>query len=236
MLRVYTVLCRAGTMDNYCYIVQDEKTQIAAVVDASEAAPIIEACDKLNIVPKYILNTHHHFDHTDANFELKKHFGAKVVGNKDDAHRIPAIDETVLSGSSFYLGESRAEIIDVSAHTQGHVLWYFPEDKIVFTGDTLFNLSIGGLFEGTAHQMFSALQKIKNLPDDVLFYPGHEYTLHGAAFALRYSPQNEDLKAYLEKAQIRLKDGLPAGPYTLGEEKCCNPYLIANTFEEFCRI
>ncbi len=236
MLNVYPVLCRAGSMDNYCYIIQDEATKIAAVVDSSEPAVIIAKCQELGIVPQYILNTHHHFDHTDGNIELKEYFGAKVVGNGNDRERIPGIDIEVYPEGTFALGESVAEIIDVSAHTQGHILWYFSKDKVVFTGDTLFNLSIGGLFEGDAAQMFEALQVIKSLPDDVLFYPGHEYTAHGAGFAQHVARNKEAITAYLTKAATRLNAGLPAGPFTLGEEKACNPYLMAESLAEFSRL
>ncbi len=233
MLKIYTVLCRAGYMDNYSYILLDEASGASAVVDPSENKPVIEKLRELGIKPDYILNTHHHFDHTDGNLELKELFGAQIVGNRLDSRRIPGIDIGVNPGETFSLGRSVAEIIDVSAHTQGHILYYFRQDKALFTGDTLFNLCIGGLFEGTEEEMFAALQKIKNLPDDVLFYPGHEYTLHGADFAFRYNGGNENIRAYLEQAQARIRQGLPAGPVPLGVEKACNPYLQAANLAEF---
>ena len=236
MLNIYPVLCRAGYMDNYCYIIVDSATKTAAVVDASEAPVIIDRCRELGITPQYIFNTHHHFDHTDGNQEIKAAFNAKVVGNAADKHRIPALDLEVKDGETFTLGASKAQIIDVSAHTQGHILWYFPADKIVFTGDTLFNLCIGGLFEGTPAQMFAALQKIKQLPDDTVFYPGHEYTMPSASFALQYNHNNDDIRRYLTRARQRLAQGLPVAPVTLGEEKRCNPYLEAATLSEFCNI
>ena len=167
MLKIYPVLCRAGTMDNYAYILQDGATGISAVLDPSEPQPIIQKLDELGLEPQYILNTHHHFDHTDGNLELKQRYKAQVVANANDASRIPGFDIGVAPGSTFMLGQSPAEIIDVSAHTQGHILWYFPQDKALFTGDTLFNLCVGGLFEGTAEQMYHALAKIKQLPDGI---------------------------------------------------------------------
>ena len=233
MLKVYTVLCRAGAMDNYSYILQDEATGETAVVDPSEPAPIIKKLDELRLQPKYIFNTHHHFDHTDGNRKLKELYGAKVVANKNDAGRIPAFDIGVVDGETFALGHTKADIIDVSAHTLGHILWYFPNDKIVFTGDTLFNLSVGGLFEGDAAMMFEALSKIKQLPDDVLFYPGHEYTAHGLAAAQRFIGNTPEMKEYLHLAQERLQKGLPVAPLPLRLEKACNPYLQPRTLQEF---
>ena len=235
-LKIYTILCRAGSMDNYSYILIDEPSGTCAVVDPSEPAPIIAKLEQLNCRPQYILNTHHHFDHTDGNLELKNLYNAKVVGNQYDAARIPGFDIGVKPGKTFSLGTSTAEIIDVSAHTQNHILYYFKDAKALFTGDTLFNLCIGGLFEGTPEQMFAALQKIKALPDDTLFYPGHEYTAFGAPEARRQLPGSPELAAYLEHAARRLNLGEPAGPVTLGVEKQCNPYLLAETAKDLARL
>ena len=166
MLKIDYVLCRAGYMDNYSYIITDSNTDISAIIDPSEVTPIIKKCEELNIKPQYILNTHHHFDHTDGNLELAKKYNAKIVCNNTDKHRIEGAEIFIENGSEFSLGESKAKIIDVSAHTKGHILYYFEKDKALFTGDTLFNLCIGGLFEGSSEQMFNALSKIKSLPDN----------------------------------------------------------------------
>ena len=233
MLKIDYVLCRAGHMDNYSYIITDSHTNISAIIDPSEAAPIIKKCEKLNIKPQYILNTHHHFDHTDGNIELAQKYNAKIVCNKADKHRIEGATLFIEDNNEFTLGETTAKIIDVSAHTKGHILYYFKKDKALFTGDTLFNLCIGNIFEGTSEQMFKALSKIKSLPDDVLFYPGHEYTFHAANFAYQYNQGNEKIIKYITKAKSNLDSLGHVFPFTLGEEKQCNPYLQASTLEEF---
>lgn len=110
-LRIEPVLCRTGTMDNYAWLLTDEETGQSAVVDPSEAAPIIARCKELGIKPQYIFNTHHHYDHTDANLELKALYGAQVVGGAADLNRIPGIDIGLNDGDTFSLGSSRAEII-----------------------------------------------------------------------------------------------------------------------------
>lgn len=235
MLKIITIPCRVGSMDNLSYLLIDEATGISAIIDPSEPAPIIQKCTELGITPDYILNTHHHFDHTDGNLELKQLYNAKVVGNLQDQDRIPGIDITVESGKTFALGQSIAEIIDVSAHTQGHILWYFKQDKALFTGDTLFNLCVGGLFEGTPQEMFAALSKIRNLPDDVLFYPGHEYTMPSVPMA-RHFADKIAMQKYLDIAEQRLQQGLPVSPIPLGLEKQCNPYLQAADYENFARL
>ena len=236
MLKIYTILCRQGEMDNYSYILQDTDTGICAVLDPSETEPIVKKLQELNLKPDYILNTHHHFDHTEGNSDIKRLYGSKVVGNISDSHRIPDFDIGVQDGDTFCIGNSCAQIIDVSAHTQGHIVWYFAQDKALFTGDTLFNLCIGGLFEGTPEQMYHALDKIKKLPDDTDFYPGHEYTLGGAQFALRFNPNNPTLTQYLQKASQKLQKGESVCPIKLGIEKLCNPFLQANNLNEFNKI
>lgn len=222
-LDIETILCRAGRMDNYAYLLTDKATGVSAVVDPSEAEPVISRCEQLGRKPSYILNTHHHYDHTDANLEIKNFFHARVVGAEYDANRIPGLDETVKDGDIWMLGNTKAEIIRVDGHTRGHILWYFPDDKALFTGDTLFNLCIGGLFEGTAKEMFVSLNKIKKLPDDTLFYPGHEYTMHGMAFAVHYDPHNPELRRYVAEAQERLGRGLPAVPYQSASKNAAIP-------------
>lgn len=249
MLNVKTVLCRAGSMDNYSYIIYSDDGSVCAIIDPSETTPIIKSLNEQNLKPQFILNTHHHFDHTDANTELKQLYQAHVIGNINDASRIPELDIGIMPNKFYQLSPQGLltisssnnspltfQTIDVSAHTQGHILYYFPKNKILFTGDTLFNLCIGGLFEGTPEQMFNALQKIKSLPDDTLFFPGHEYTLHGAQEAYHHLNGNQDIQNYLQKAQNNLQKGLPAGPFSLKEEKKCNPYLMAQTLNDFLNL
>ncbi|MFI3241982.1 MAG: hydroxyacylglutathione hydrolase [Alphaproteobacteria bacterium] len=224
-MRIETIWCSKGFMDNLSYIVIDDKTNTAAVIDPADASLIIKRCKELNIELQYILNTHHHYDHTDGNLELKAHFNAKVVAANKDAHRIPGFDIGVDDGDVFELGSLKADIIDVSAHTQGHILWYFKDEKALFTGDTLFNLCVGGLFEGTPQEMRKALDKIKKLPDDIMFYAGHEYTMHGADDAVRINKNSKEIQEYLKNAQSRLSQNLPVCPILLGLEKKVNPYL-----------
>lgn len=223
-LIVNPVLCRAGVMDNYAYVIIDKQSRECAVVDASEALPIIQKCQALNVKPRAILTTHHHFDHVGGNEELKRFFGLKVIGPQQEAMLIPAFDKGVKEGDIFILGESKAKIIVAPGHTKGHVLYYFEQDKVLFTGDVLFNLCIGGLFEGTKNEMKQSLEKIKALPDDVLFYPGHEYTMACLSDALALNP-SAALKDYASIVQERLHQNLPAAPISLGLEKLSNPYL-----------
>ncbi len=221
-LKINPVLCREGMMDNYAYILQDVSTGVSAVVDASEAAPIVKCLNKLKIKPDYILTTHHHFDHVGGNAELKNLYQLKIIGPAQESLLIPELDIGLNDGDVFTLGESKMRVLSAAGHTKGHILFYFEKDKALFTGDVLFNLSIGAIFEGTETQMLLSLSKICALPDDVLFYPGHEYTSMGLS-ALSDSVESE--KLYKTLALERLSKNKPVPPLTLGLEKQCNPYL-----------
>lgn len=231
-LEIYPILCNAGFMDNYAYVLIDSETKVSAIVDAAEEKPIVEFCQKQDITPSYILTTHHHEDHTNANLALKKRFNVKVVGSKIEENLISGLDIALNDGDLFKLGNSEAAAILASGHTNGHLLWYFFKDKAIFTGDVLFNLCIGGLFEGTPQQMWQSLQKIKGLPNDVRFYPGHEYTK--SAFGYLIANQNQpQIQKYLQFLEQCRQNNQPPVGNTLGLEKLCNPYLLLQTEADF---
>lgn len=231
-LEIYPILCNAGFMDNYAYVLIDSETKVSAIVDAAEEKPIVEFCQKQDITPSYILTTHYHEDHTNANLALKKCFNAKVVGSKIEENLISGLDIALNDGDLFKLGNSEAAAILASGHTNGHLLWYFSKDKAIFTGDVLFNLCIGGLFEGTPQQMWQSLQKIKGLPNDVRFYPGHEYTK--SAFGYLIANQNQpQIQKYLQFLEQCRQNNQPPVGNTLGLEKLCNPYLLLQTEANF---
>ena len=169
-MRVEIIPC---LQDNYSYIIIDEKNNTACVVDPSEAAPIINFLRKDNIKLKYILNTHHHFDHIGGNEDLKKEFKSIVVGFKEDSKRIPGIEVLLEDGEIWKAENFLAKIIHVPGHTTGHICFHFFNDKLIFTGDTLFSLGCGRVFEGTYKEMFLSLNKIKSLPEETKIYCGH---------------------------------------------------------------
>ena len=180
--------------DNYAYIINDKNSKTVGVVDPSEAQPIISFLKKENLKLNYILNTHHHFDHIGGNVELKKIYNAKVVGFNDDKNRIPGIDIMLKNDEQLNFGNSIIKIIHIPGHTLGHICFFFEKEKIVFTGDTLFSLGCGRIFEGDYKQMLNSLKTIKELPRDTKIYCGHEYTYKNAEFCIKYDSNNIDLK------------------------------------------
>ena len=222
--------------DNYSYLIIDETNNDACVVDPSEAKPVINFIEKEKINLKYILNTHHHFDHIGGNKELKRKYNSIVVGYKYDADRIPEINILVEDNQIWKRDNFEAKIIHIPGHTTGHIGFYFFNEKIIFTGDTLFSLGCGKIFEGTYKEMFASLSKIKDLPEDTKIYCGHEYTLQNSKFCIEHDPQNQDLQKKITKINEKLKNNVPTIPSILKDEKECNIFLRAKNVESFSKL
>ena len=222
--------------DNFSYLLINEKNNNACVIDPSEPDPIIDFVEKKNINLKYILNTHHHYDHVGGNNDLKKKYGAKIVGFKDDKNRIPKIDILVEDNQIWTYEDFESKIFHIPGHTSGHICFYFEKEKIAFTGDTLFSLGCGRIFEGTYKQMFESLNKLKKLPLDTKIYCGHEYTLKNSIFCIKYEENNENLKKKIIKIENKLKNNLPTIPTTIEEELACNIFLRAKNLEDFSKL
>jgi len=213
---------------NYVYLLRDEATSACAAVDPSVAEPVLAALDRLGWTLTHILNTHHHHDHTGGNLELKRATGCTIVGNAQDAARIPGIEVRVADGDVIALGTAQARVLDVSGHTIGHIAYWFEDAGALFCGDTLFSLGCGRLFEGTPSQMWASLSRLRELPPEVRVYCGHEYTESNARFALQIDPDNPSLRRRAEEVKRLRAKGLPTVPSLLGEERAANPFLRAD--------
>ncbi len=232
-MRVEVIPC---LQDNYSYLIIDKSNNSACVVDPSEAKPIMNFVEKENINLKYILNTHHHFDHVGGNKNLKKKYNSVVIGYKDDANRIPEIDILLEDNQIWKADNFEAKIMHIPGHTTGHICYHFFKEKLIFTGDTLFSLGCGKLFEGTYQDMFSSLKKIKKLSQDTKIYCGHEYTLQNSKFCIEYDPENTKLKNKITEIKKKLKNNLPTIPSTLKDENECNIFLRAKDVESFSKL
>ena len=222
--------------DNYSYLIIDESSLDACVIDPSESKPIIDFVENNNINLTYILNTHHHFDHVGGNIELKKKYNSKIVGFKNDRDRIPEIDILVDDLEIWKRDNFEAKVYHIPGHTTGHVAFHFFKEKKIFTGDTLFSLGCGKIFEGTYEQMFNSLKKIKKLPKETEIYFGHEYTLQNSNFCENYDSNNLELKNKISKIKKKLENGLPTTPTILDEEIQCNIFLKAKDIQTFSKL
>ncbi len=209
--------------DNYIYLIQDHNSDMTAVIDPADATPVVQTCEHLGTPLTHILNTHHHWDHTDGNKPLKSHFSATVIGAEIDATRIPGIDMGVSETSDLLLGSLQVQILSVPGHTTGHIAFLI--DDALFCGDTLFGGGCGRLFEGSADQMWNSLSKLASLPDETRVYCAHEYTLANLRFARTVDPDNMYLTARISDDTKKRMRQLPTIPCTIGVEKLTNPFL-----------
>lgn len=223
-LQVY-IVDMLHVQDNYNFVLRDEANNLTAVVDPSEAKGIISFLEEKGWGLDYILNTHHHWDHTGGNPKLKKHYDCQIVAAANDAQRIKNIDVALAENASFSFGDYTAQTFDVSGHTINHIVYYFESEKKLFVGDTLFAMGCGRMFEGTPAVFYRSLQKIAALPEDVLVYPAHEYTIPNGRFARSIEPDNPAINEHIELAKGRRRKGEPSIPSTIGREKASNPFL-----------
>ncbi len=228
-MRVVTVPCLS---DNYAYLVI-ASTGDAAIVDASEAAPVRRAIEREGVRPRAIWSTHHHWDHVGGNEELARELGIEVVGHVSDRARLPALTRGVDSGDKVAVGEVRADCVHVPGHTLGAVAYFIEGsgERAVFTGDTLFSAGCGRLFEGTPAQMVGSLSRLAALPPDTRVYCGHEYTVRNLAFAASVEPSNGAIGAARERATSRRTQGEPSVGTTIGDERQVNPFLRLHSSE-----
>lgn len=207
--------------DNYAYLVKAGAA--CAVVDPSEPGPVKAALAKRGWTLSHILNTHHHLDHTGGNIALKQETGALVVGPQKDADRIPGLDISVTEESGWEFAGLPASVLEVPAHTRGAIT--FVIDGNAFTGDTLFAMGCGRMFEGDAAMMWASLSKLMRLPDATRIYCGHEYTANNGRFALTLEPGNAALAARMKEIK-----GITM-PSDMGLEKATNPFLRVDSPE-----
>ena len=213
--------------DNYAYLVK--RGEVCAVVDPSEAAPVTAALRARGWELSHILNTHHHLDHTGGNLVLKQTTGATVVGPGKDAARIPGIDVGVTEESGWEFAGLPVQVLEVPAHTRSALT--FVIDGNAFTGDTLFAMGCGRLFEGDPEMMWASLSKLMRLPDATRIYCGHEYTQNNGRFALTLEPGNAALQARMEEVRAVRAKGASTMPSEMGLEKATNPFLRVSSPE-----
>jgi hydroxyacylglutathione hydrolase len=214
--------------DNYGYLLHDPKSEETAIVDPSEATPVLEAAAARGWRLTHILNTHHHPDHSGGNLGIKQATGAKVVGPAPDRERIPGIDVALGEGERFRLGGAEAEVLFIPGHTKGHIAFHFAGERAVFCGDTLFSLGCGRMFEGTPPMMWASLDKLRRLPAETRIFCGHEYTEANARFAVSIDPANPTLRARERQVAELRRAGRPTIPSIMAEEREANPFLRAD--------
>jgi hydroxyacylglutathione hydrolase len=218
--------------DNYVWLVHEAQSGETLVVDPAVAAPVLAAAEARGWTITQIWNTHWHPDHVGGNAEIKSATGCIITGPADEAGRIPTLDVHVRGGDVVKLGALRATVIDVPAHTAGHIAFHFATEQAAFVGDTLFAMGCGRLFEGTAAQMYDNMRKLEALGDDTAIYCAHEYTLSNARFAVTVEPENAKLAARFADVIDLRERGEATVPTTIALERATNPFMRAASVEE----
>lgn len=209
--------------DNYIWLIRGDGTE-CAVVDPGDAEPVLRKLEEERLDLRYILLTHHHFDHIGgAGQLLETNPQARAFGPDDE--RIDCRHTACKEGDVVELPllHLEFEVLEVPAHTKTHIAFHGHE--MLFCGDTLFSVGCGKLFEGTPEQMQASLDKLAALPPGTRVYCGHEYTVSNCRFALQVEPDNERLQAKLKTAESLRADGRITLPGTIGEELEINPFL-----------
>ena len=214
--------------DNFGVLVYDPSSGRTAAIDAPEAEPIEAALKATGWKLSDILVTHHHGDHTGGITELKRRYGCRVVAPEGEANGIPEVDETVREGDGIRVGTLEGRVIETPGHTAAPATLYFPADKLLFAGDTLFSIGCGRVIEGTMDQMWQSMLKLRALPDDTIVHCGHEYTAANIVFAKTIEPDNKALAARDIEVKQLLAAGKMTAPSLLGQEKAANPFLRAD--------
>jgi len=214
--------------DNYGVLLHCPETLQTACIDCGDASATQKALNDNGWALTDIWVTHHHADHTAGVVELKKSTGAKVTGPNRSATPISGVDQVVKDGDVFDFAGRGVQVIHTPGHTLDMMNFYLPADSLLFSGDTLFTLGCGRLFEGDAPTMWKSLLKFSALPQDTVVYGSHEYTLANAAFAITVDPNNQALQDQIENVK-RLRDANePTVPTTLAMEFQTNPFLRAD--------
>ncbi|GAC1579607.1 MAG: hydroxyacylglutathione hydrolase [Sphingomicrobium sp.] len=218
--------------DNYLWLVRDSASGDTAVVDPGDATLVLTEADRRGWKISQVFNTHWHPDHTGGNFAIKA-TGARVSGPAAEADRIPGLDVSLREGDTISIGGHIAEVWEVPGHTLGHIAYIFRSAGIAFVGDTLFAMGCGRLFEGTPEQMFASLTRLAKLPGETRAYCAHEYTLANARFAAHAEPGNAAVAQRLVDVERARAAGKITVPTTIAEERATNPFLLAESVEQF---
>lgn len=218
-----SIISISQLQDNYSFIIINKKEAI--IIDPADSIPILKYIEENQLLLKAILLTHHHKDHT-AGVEniLSKKKIPVYSPNKDIKNSTVIIKDR----SSIDLDFIKIEVIGSPGHTIDHVIFYSKENNVLFSGDTLFRLGCGKVFEGTYEQMFSSLQKIHALDDKTTVYCGHEYTNTNLNFLKSIFPEDKNLIAEKKKIDKQIKETGSSIPFNLGKEKTLNPFLSHN--------
>ena len=216
--------------DNYAWLVFDPVTHETAVVDPGEAEPVLAEAKARGWTVSQVWTTHWHPDHSGGNAAMKA-AGATIIGPEAERARLDPLDIGVAEGDVVRIGSHTGQVLAVPGHTAGHVALHFAEDALLFSGDTLFAMGCGKLFEGTPDQMWANMERFAAMPGETQVFAGHEYTQSNARFAAHVEPDNAAVAARRDEVDRLRARGAATLPTTIDQERATNPFLRAGSAE-----
>lgn len=229
----FEVACVPILSDNYVWLVHDGVNGDTLAIDPGAAEPVLRAAEARGWRITEIWITHWHPDHTGGVEAVKAATGARVTGPAREAEKVAALDATVDEGDTLRFGGEEVGVLHMPGHTQGHVVFHFGSKRLLFSGDNLFAMGCGRLFEGTPAEMYANMRRFEALPDETLVFGAHEYTLGNGRYALAAEPDNKAIRERMVEVERLRAAGEPTLPTTIGLEKATNPFLRAASVEEF---
>ncbi|MEO8723353.1 MAG: hydroxyacylglutathione hydrolase [Sphingobium sp.] len=222
--------------DNYVWLMHDGESGETVVIDPAVAPPVLAVAAERGWAITQIWNTHWHPDHVGGNAEIKAATGCVITGPRAEAGKIDTLDILVGEGDVAKIGSHVANVLAMPAHTAGHIAYHLPGDHIIFVGDTLFAMGCGRLFEGTAAQMFTNMQRLAALDDATTVYCAHEYTQSNGRFAEAMAPDDIAIAARVADVDAARERGEPTVPTTIAQERATNLFMRAGSVEELALL
>jgi hydroxyacylglutathione hydrolase len=221
--------------DNYVWLLHEPVSGETVAVDPAVAEPVLEEAGRRGWAITQIWNTHWHPDHIGGNDAIKAATGATVSAPAAEAAKIPSLDVPLREGDHVRIGAIEGRVMEVPAHTAGHIAIHLPSEETIFVGDTLFAMGCGRLFEGTPGQMFANMERMAELPDPTRVYCAHEYTQSNGRYALVAEPDNGAIRERMERVDAARAEGEATVPTTIALERATNPFMRAGSVEELAR-
>lgn len=221
--------------DNYVFLITNG--QNALLVDPGDAQEALRIIFERKLILNAVLITHHHHDHIDGLGEIKLQFpDINIYAPLKNKAQIALASDYLVEGEQIEVAGLNFKIMEMGGHTLGHIAYYNEENNWIFSGDVLFGLGCGRLFEGTAEQAFNTLSRLKKLPPETLVYCTHEYTEANLKFCKSLQINSPELLKYEAELIQKRKGNRPSVPLKLGSELSTNPFLICNNVQDFANM
>lgn len=227
--------------DNYVFMIRNQDDKNLIIVDPGDADPCKNYIDSNHLKLSALLITHHHPDHIAGVSKLKESLGDfSISAPEKNRAQIPWANRYVKDGDQIRIGNFKFETIELPGHTLGICGYFEREQQWLFSGDVLFGLGCGRLFEGSAEMLFESLKKIKSLPARTTIFCSHEYTTTNLRFVEKLIEDEKIPKGfnqqhfeyYREEIKNLRRDKKPTVLLNLKTEMLCNPFLLAATADE----